>query len=139
MEMVNNGESYLWIKAQFATYILGSPASMYGPVYDDLFKKTRLTNLLMVALIADGGVTLDNFVNMRYTKAGAYNWSPRRVLTGGPVRPNWDQPLNTRTLWLTAHTFRTRLCCGGSSTVCHGRRVSLHRSLSAAWVLKDKG
>lgn len=94
MEMVNNGESYLWIKTLFATYILGSPASMYGPVYGDLFKKTRLTNLLMVALIADRDVTLDNFVsNMRYTKAGAYNRSPRRVLAGGPVRPDWDQPL----------------------------------------------
>lgn len=60
MEMVGNGESYLWIKTQFATYILGSPASMYDPVYDNLFKKTRLTNLLMVALIADRDATLDN-------------------------------------------------------------------------------
>ncbi|KAF8942729.1 hypothetical protein BGZ47_006194 [Haplosporangium gracile] len=94
VEMVDNGESYLWVKTQFATYILGSPASMYGPVYDDLFKKTRLANLLMVALIADRDVTLDKFAsNMRYTKAGAYNRSPRRVLAGGPVRPNWDQPL----------------------------------------------
>ncbi|KAF9310010.1 hypothetical protein BGZ91_007214 [Linnemannia elongata] len=66
MDMVDNGESYLWIKTQFATYILDSPASMYGPVYDNLFKKTRLTNLLMVALIADRDATLDNFVsNMR--------------------------------------------------------------------------
>ncbi|KAF9154316.1 hypothetical protein BG015_001292 [Linnemannia schmuckeri] len=94
VQMVDNGESYLWVKTQFATYILGSPAPMYGPIYDDLFKKTRLTNLLMVALIADEDVTLDKFVsNMRYTKAGAYNRSPRRVLAGGPVRPNWDQPL----------------------------------------------
>lgn len=93
-EMVDNGESYLWVKTQFATYILGSPTYMYGPVYDDLFKKTRLTNMLMVALIADRDVTLDKFVsNMSYTKAGAYNRSPRRVLAGGPVRPNWDQPL----------------------------------------------
>ncbi|KAG9067351.1 hypothetical protein KI688_012134 [Linnemannia hyalina] len=95
MEIVDNDESYLWVKTQFATYILGSPASMYGAVYDDLFKKPRLINLLMVALIAGRDVTLDNFMsNMRYTKAGACNRSPRRVLAGGPpVRSNWDQPL----------------------------------------------
>jgi hypothetical protein len=93
-EMVDNCESYLWVKTQFATYILGSPASMYGPVYDDLFKRTRLTNLLMVALIADRDVTMDKFVsNMSYTTAGTYNRSPRRVFAGGPTRPNWDQPL----------------------------------------------
>ncbi|KAG0072593.1 hypothetical protein BGZ89_004862 [Linnemannia elongata] len=94
MEMVGNGESYLWIKTQFATYILGSPASMCDPVYDNLFKKTRLTNLLMVALMADRDATLDNFVsNMRYTQTGVHYRSSKRVLAGGPIRPNWGQPL----------------------------------------------
>ncbi|KAG0298328.1 hypothetical protein BGZ96_000688 [Linnemannia gamsii] len=98
-EMVDNGESYLWVKTQFATYILGSPAYMYGPVYDDLFKRTRLTNLLMVALITDRDVTLEMFVsNMSYTMEGAYNRSPRRVLAGGPVRPGWDRPLSSSDL-----------------------------------------
>ncbi|KAF9550350.1 hypothetical protein EC957_000652 [Mortierella hygrophila] len=96
MEMIDNGESYLWVKTRLATYILGSPASIYGPVYDDLFKKTRLTNLLMVALIADRDVTLDNFVsNMRYTEVGACNRSPRRVLPGGACQVELGPALDT--------------------------------------------
>ncbi|KAF9136696.1 hypothetical protein BGX30_010937 [Mortierella sp. GBA39] len=66
MEMVDNGESYLWVKTQFATYILGSPASMYGPVYGEPVQENPVDKL------ADGGPD---------------------CRSGRPVRSNWDQPL----------------------------------------------
>ncbi|KAF9103508.1 hypothetical protein BGX29_003252 [Mortierella sp. GBA35] len=96
-EMLDNSESFLWVKTQFAVYILGVPARSYGPYFDDIFTKTRLTNMLMVALLANRDVTLDDFVSNHLSRTQGSGISPtrspRRVFAGGPRNPEWDLPL----------------------------------------------
>lgn len=62
LDMEEDGESTFWFRTQFAYYKLGMPAPEYEPLFVELFKKSRIANKLMVAILDNFNINLPSFL-----------------------------------------------------------------------------
>ncbi|KAG9296763.1 hypothetical protein G9A89_001396 [Geosiphon pyriformis] len=61
IEYNQNGRSEIWLRTQFAWYLLVQPSEQYIPHFIPLFKKVRLSNLIIKAMATDHNMDSTKF------------------------------------------------------------------------------